>query len=406
MEWLKEHKHISEAKAAAYLTLLHDEPDTHSFITAAQHITRLMGGPESVHFENWLKQTIGTIEAHNREGLDALEALRNQGNILATTNYDGLLLDDAGSRKPVTWKEPDEFIRAARNKETDKVLFLHGYWRQPRTVILDWTSYEKIARDRKYREDLAAVWKLTTWIYVGCGANGLSDPDFGLLLERYGKRARQADLWDFCLVRSDQREEFQAHFNKLQFNVCAVPFGASHKNLPEYLRSLLPAQIAEPTPAVVEASTPAESEPIPTPPAFYAEPNYIGSHQLVGRESQLQELDDWAKPADPTNLLLFEAIGGNGKSMLTWEWVNDPEHATQIRADWAGRFWYSFYERGAVMADFCQLALAYMTGQPLKELRKKKTAELREPLLAQLHTRPWLADPRWTGACAGGLPSH
>jgi hypothetical protein len=31
---------------------------------------------------------------------------------------------------------------------------------------------------------------------------------------------------------------------------------------------------------------------IPKPPAFYAEPDYVGLHQFVGRESQLQELDD------------------------------------------------------------------------------------------------------------------
>ena len=347
-----------------------------------------MGGAASVHFENWLTRTIGSIKAHDRKGLDALEALRAQRNLLATTNYDGLLLDDAGLRKPVTWKEPDEFLRAARNRETDKVIFLHGYWRHPQSVILDWTSYEEITRDERYREDLASVWKLTTWVYVGCGANGLSDPDFGMLLERYGKRARQADLWDYCLVRSDQREEFQAHFDKLQINVCAVSFGESHDDLPEYLRSLLPVPSSSPTPAVAAVSTPADASPIPTPPAFYAEPDYIGSHRFVGRESQLQELGDWAKPADPTNLLLFEAIGGNGKSMLTWEWTT--EHATQVRADWAGRFWYSFYERGAIMAEFCQRALAYMTGQPLKELRKKKTAELTEPLLAQLHAKPWL----------------
>ena len=68
---------------------------------------------------------------------------------------------------------------------------------------------------------------------------------------------------------------------------------------------------------------------------------------------ELAELDDWAKPADPTNLLLFEAIGGNGKSMLTWEWTTN--HATQVRDDWAGRFWYSFYERGAIMADSLQI---------------------------------------------------
>ena len=42
------------------------------------------------------------------------------------------------------------------------------------------------------------------------------------------------------------------------------------------------------------APTPATGNPIPKPPAFYAEPVYIGSHKFVGRVSQLQELSDWA----------------------------------------------------------------------------------------------------------------
>ncbi|MDB6024178.1 MAG: hypothetical protein JWM68_401 [Verrucomicrobiales bacterium] len=130
---------------------------------------------------------------------------------------------------------------------------------------------------------------------------------------------------------------------------------------------------------------------IPHPPAFYAEPDYISSHKFVGRDAELQALNDWAAPADPTNLLLFEAIGGNGKSMLAWEWTI--WHATKGRAGehaWAGRFWYSFYERGALMADFCRHALAYMTGQPLEQFAKMKTAILTTDLLAQLHARPWL----------------
>ncbi len=137
----------------------------------------------------------------------------------------------------------------------------------------------------------------------------------------------------------------------------------------------------------------APSVTIPHPPAFYAKPDYISSHKFVGRARELEELTDWANPADPTNLLLFEAIGGNGKSMLTWEWTTNPRHALAARpADkpWAGRFWYSFYERGAIMADFCQRALAYMTERPLEDFAKKKTADLKDDLLAQLHARPWL----------------
>jgi hypothetical protein len=79
------------------------------------------------------------------------------------------------------------------------------------------------------------------------------------------------------------------------------------------------------------------ADPIPTPPAFYAEPAYIGSHNFVGRQAQLDVLSDWAVPADPHPVILFDAIGGSGKSMLTWEWTT--QHSTEVRRDWAGRFW-------------------------------------------------------------------
>jgi hypothetical protein len=133
---------------------------------------------------------------------------------------------------------------------------------------------------------------------------------------------------------------------------------------------------------------PPAGDPIPAPPALYAEPPYIGSHKFVGRRAELETLSDWAAAADPHPVLLFDAIGGSGKSMLTWEWTT--KHATQVRADWAGRFWYSFYERGAVMADFCRRALAYMTGNPPDSFNKMKTPELGGRLLHQLQARPWL----------------
>ncbi len=145
---------------------------------------------------------------------------------------------------------------------------------------------------------------------------------------------------------------------------------------------------APPAPAPATAEQGSREPTIPAPPALYAEPAYIGRDGFIGRRAELAALDDWAAPADPYNLLLFDAIGGSGKSMLTWHWIN--QHAPALRADWAGRFWYSFYERGAVMADFCRRALAYMTGRPLAELRKLPTPDLARDLLAELHARPWL----------------
>ncbi|MEU4426683.1 hypothetical protein AB0F81_39185 [Actinoplanes sp. NPDC024001] len=143
-----------------------------------------------------------------------------------------------------------------------------------------------------------------------------------------------------------------------------------------------------PSTASTAAAASGDEDQIPRAPALYAEPRYLASHPFVGRTAQLETLDDWAGAAQPHPVLLFEAIGGNGKSMLTWEWVT--RHAATARPDWAGRFWYSFYEKGAVMADFCRRALAYMTGRPLSDFRDQKQGVLTEHLLRELRAKPWL----------------
>src|SRR6185369_1613753 len=229
-----------------------------------------MGSAKSKHFAEWLKRSVGSIKAHDRSVLEALHAIRIQGNLLATTNYDGLLLDGNKKLSPITWQDSDALIGAVRNRDVEKIIFLHGYWRQPESVILDWKSYDRIARDEQYRADLGAFWKTSIWVYVGCGVNGLSDPDFGLLLERYAERARQAGHWDYCLVRDDQRDEFQAHFDSKKLNIHAIAFGKNHSDLPKYLQCLLPVATPEtpPNPTVLTSATRTSS--IPTPPAFYA----------------------------------------------------------------------------------------------------------------------------------------
>ncbi|MEM7044186.1 MAG: DUF4062 domain-containing protein [Pseudomonadota bacterium] len=138
-----------------------------------------------------------------------------------------------------------------------------------------------------------------------------------------------------------------------------------------------------------DADEPARAETtLPNPPDLRAVPSYLGSHDFIGRASELETLDAWASEADPNPMLLFEAIGGSGKSMLTWEWVNN--RATVARDDWAGRFWYSFYERGAQMVDFCREALAYITGQPVEDFSKLHIRDLSERLIPALERRPWL----------------
>ncbi|MEA3014664.1 MAG: hypothetical protein QOD42_3209 [Sphingomonadales bacterium] len=140
--------------------------------------------------------------------------------------------------------------------------------------------------------------------------------------------------------------------------------------------------------AAAAAEPSAQDPPLPAAPALRALPPYIGSHDFVGRSAELDVLDDWASPADPHPVLLFEAMGGTGKSMLTWHWLK--QRASQVRGDWAGRFWYSFYEQGATLAGFCREALSYMTGLPVKHFAEMRAPELGDRLLAGLDQHHWL----------------
>lgn len=323
LSWISEHRHVNDEHADVLAGVIKFSRTSRDLITVAEHITTNMA---SAHFKDWLEATIGSIRANCRDTLDSLQALRMRGNLLATTNYDSLLLDDKGLLQPLTWKSPTDMVRAIRHEDNDKILFLHGYWRDPNSVILDWNSYERVTRNQDYREDLAAFWKLKTWVYVGCGTDGLTDPDFGLLMERYGKRAREAGWWDFCLVRDDQREEFQEKFDELDANVYAVPFGPTHGHLAEYLGSLI--EIAEPDPpdqTVAQDGGLADSRTFDfgSPPKFTSDARVVKS--FVGRQTEVkqalstvrgQKIGQKSRPGSGTSLYWYHGFGGMGKSWM------------------------------------------------------------------------------------------
>jgi tetratricopeptide (TPR) repeat protein len=123
------------------------------------------------------------------------------------------------------------------------------------------------------------------------------------------------------------------------------------------------------------------------PPAFhYVRKPYVEKQGFAGRAAELALIDRWATGSDA--MLLFQAIGGMGKSMLTWHWLRT--RAAGVRGDWAGRLWYSFYEQGADLNGFCVQALAYIRHEPPKTFRGRRTLDLGDELRRELDARPWL----------------
>ncbi|GIF50649.1 uncharacterized protein DUF4062 [Asanoa ferruginea] len=121
---------------------------------------------------------------------------------------------------------------------------------------------------------------------------------------------------------------------------------------------------------------------IPAPPTLHAMPPYVGSAPFTGRSADLAALDEWSRSDDP--VLVVEAIGGTGKSAMTWEW------ASTGSMDQAGRLWWSFYDGSASMTRFLQEVLAYVSRRPRGEVAKMPLADLGAEVLSALRSRPYL----------------
>ncbi|MEM9387834.1 MAG: DUF4062 domain-containing protein [Pseudomonadota bacterium] len=126
--------------------------------------------------------------------------------------------------------------------------------------------------------------------------------------------------------------------------------------------------------------------PPPAPPSFHLVTPLSQGMPFVGRERELGEISTWALSSAP--MLVVEAIGGMGKSMVTHRWAS--EHAQRVLPALAGRFWYSFYEEGASMRDFSVQALAYIENVPPPTFKSLNRHDLRVRLTQHLALRPWL----------------
>jgi tetratricopeptide (TPR) repeat protein len=133
---------------------------------------------------------------------------------------------------------------------------------------------------------------------------------------------------------------------------------------------------------------------VPVPPERYVAHRYtlLPSSDLVGREQELTMLTRWIHADDgelsDVRVLVINAMGGMGKSALTWKWFAElPE---EDAARFAGRMWWSFYESDATYENFTARALAYAAELPLAHAMEIPIATREQQLLEIFDRRPFL----------------
>lgn len=293
--------------------LLHDQIDTgdlHMMLAAAEVVSDKLGAPGGGEWRRWLRESVGALRAEQR---DVIEALRDLGVVLATTNYDGLIEEVTGL-PAVTWRDGAVVERVLRGDE-EGVLHLHGLWRDPESVVLGVRDYEKVLGDAHAQTMQRALRLLNTLLFVGCG-EGLHDPNFGALLRWSEGVFAGSEYRHFRLARDGEVTELQARHPAEQ-RIFVLGYGPGHGDLADFLRSLRPTAKAGATKAGQGAPSPAAALP-PAPICF-------------GRDAEIADVVATLL-SDPPEPLSILGPAGIGKSAITLVALNDPRVADLYRA--------------------------------------------------------------------------
>ncbi|MEH2112283.1 toll/interleukin-1 receptor domain-containing protein [Nostoc sp.] len=107
-------------------------------------------------------------------------------------------------------------------------------------------------------------------------------------------------------------------------------------------------------------STTSASQEIESPPKQWFIPHpYPMPPNFTGREVERQILSQWLEHDRVHSLFILQALGGFGKSALSWYWLlRDVK-----REHWQQVVWWSFYETDAGFDSFLQKTLDYLSGE-------------------------------------------
>ena len=307
-----EHLRLITPEMAQVLCRQIDSGDLDFLLAAAETIAAKLGAPKGGEYRRWLRESVGALTAERRE---VLEALRDLHVALATTNYDGLIEEVTGL-PPVTWMDGARVERVLPRSDEPGVLHLHGYWREPESVILGIRSYEQVLGHEPAQNIQHTLATVKTLLFVGCG-EGLHDPNFGKLIAWTSRVFAKSEYRRYRLALESEREELQKQHPPEQ-RLFVISYGQQHSDLAPFLRSL----------GVYRPNA------TPTPPAAAAAPGVAtlpARPRCFGREAEIEALvkNLLAPRPEPTPIL---GAPGIGKSTLTLAALHDEHVAAHYGA--------------------------------------------------------------------------
>ncbi len=143
------------------------------------------------------------------------------------------------------------------------------------------------------------------------------------------------------------------------------------RDLGNYIAETYPQQETQPS-----KLTSTSYQHIPLAPRPYLAHPYALPRNFTGRTEEMRLLTEWLK-FDKEPMCIVEAIGGMGKSAMTWKWLQHEVIDTNLPVE--GIVWWSFYDQG--FEDFIHHLYEYCVPQAVRDQRQSKD-ELTEVITA------------------------
>jgi hypothetical protein len=279
-----------------------------------------------------------------------------------TTNFDPGLLEARYRQRPDsrptgfgTWRDPDVVARWQNGdvfaEQTCPILFAHGIYERPDTMVLGLDEYRQAYRSGPFRRLFELIWRLQRIVFVGISFSdswirGVADE--GLFGDDYGAAARHVALLSLRSMEDYSAEMRRAVTLQYGANVLFYPLvrAADGRDGHDVLRAILEELLTQDRAAAAHA--PSSSSRSPAAPAGGSLEHVAQSwahestedENFTGRSEDLGKLDRFS--ADPdVRVVAVTGMGGLGKTSLVGHWLKT--RASTMRRGIKGIMFWSIY---------------------------------------------------------------
>ena len=204
-------------------------------LSAAELVHEKLSANGGGELARWMRTMFESLEVVDPKVIEALAAMDLP---LLTTNYDGLIEKVTGL-KHVTWKDSRHVARVVR-RDDRRVLHLHGHWDEPESVVLGIRSYEAVKNSEHTQAIMRALAMTNSLLFVGCGEEGLRDPNFGNFLSWLDAVETTAGVEHRHYRLVTRKDSFPR-----RGRLFPLIYGESYDDLPPFLARLKPVASGE-----------------------------------------------------------------------------------------------------------------------------------------------------------------